>query len=129
MTIDPLQGSIYSSRLLLKGSGATRMGSDKNTTEITLLDRKYLIACPAGEQDGLLRSAQHLNRKMQEIRQTGKVLSLERMAIMAALNITHDMLTREAVGQGSEAQVARLNSRMDKVLQELDTMIGSRKVP
>ncbi|MBE0505123.1 MAG: cell division protein ZapA [Marinospirillum sp.] len=105
------------------------MSSDKNTTEITLLDRKYLIACPAGEQDGLLRSAQYLNRKMQEIRQTGKVLSLERMAIMAALNITHDMLSREAAGQGSETQVARVNSRMDKVLQELDAMIGSRKVP
>lgn len=105
------------------------MSSDKNTTEITLLDRKYLIACPAGEQDGLLRSAQHLNRKMLEIRQTGKVLSLERMAIMAALNITYDLLTREAAGQGSEAQLLRVNSRMDRLLKELDAMIEPRKLP
>lgn len=105
------------------------MSSDKNTTEITLLDRKYLIACPAEEQEGLLRSAQHLNRKMQEIRQGGKVLSLERMAIMAALNITHEMLNKDSATQSSQAQTARLNARMDKVLQELNTMIGSRKVP
>ena len=60
------------------------MSSDKNTTEITLLDRKYLIACPPKEQDNLLQAARHLNKKMLEIRHAGKVLSLERLAIIAA---------------------------------------------
>lgn len=105
------------------------MSSDKHTTEITLLDRKYLIACPPEEQDELLRAAQYLNQKLLDIRRGGKVLSLERLAIMAALNITHELIRQDDSQHSSQAQILRLNEKMDTALGELDALVGSRKTP
>lgn len=105
------------------------MSSDKNTTEITLLDRKYLIACPPQEQDDLLRAAQHLNTKMSEIRRAGKVLSMERLAIMAALNITNEMLHRDDVNHHHETQISRLTQKLDSALEKLSHQEQARKLP
>lgn len=105
------------------------MGSDKNTTEITLLDRKYLIACSKEEQDSLLRAAHYLNNKMADIRHAGKVLSLERLAIIAALNITHEFLNLDEANLSKDAKIVQLNHKMDSALAELDTLVESRKVP
>ncbi|WP_416885634.1 cell division protein ZapA [Marinospirillum sp.] len=104
------------------------MSSDKNTTEITILDRKYLIACPKEEQAALLRSASYLNQKMQEIKRTGKVLSLERLAIMAALNITHEMLGRNESEQNNSAQLQRLDRQLDQALEKFDHLVEARKL-
>ncbi|NOX09695.1 MAG: cell division protein ZapA [Gammaproteobacteria bacterium] len=59
---------------------------------IKILDREYKIACPADEEDGLLASAEYLNSKMNEIRDSGKVVGMDRIAIMAALNIANELL-------------------------------------
>ena len=96
------------------------MSSDKNTTEINLLDRKYLIACPTAEQEDLLRSARYLNKKMSEIRRGGKVLSMERLAVMAALNITHDMLQQDAINQQHQQLITRLSEQLDQALEKLE---------
>ncbi|MDR9466904.1 cell division protein ZapA [Marinospirillum sp.] len=105
------------------------MSSDKNTTEITLLDRKYLIACPPHEQDDLLRAARHLNQKMSEIRRAGKILSMERLSIMAALNITNEMLQRDDTNHNHEVLITRLTQKLDSALEELDSQQESRKLP
>lgn len=105
------------------------MSSDKNTTEITLLDRKYLIACTEEEQDNLLLAANYLNKKMLDIRQTGKVLSLERLAIIAALNIANDYLQLDSSNLSKDAKIVQLNHKMDSALAELDTLVESRKLP
>ncbi|WP_114416772.1 cell division protein ZapA [Marinospirillum perlucidum] len=105
------------------------MSSDKNTTEITLLDRKYLIACPSGEQEDLLRAARYLNQKMSEIRRAGKILSMERLSIMAALNITNEMLQRDDTNHDHEVKIARLSEKLDSALDELDSQQQSRKLP
>ncbi|SFC32316.1 cell division protein ZapA [Marinospirillum celere] len=105
------------------------MSSDKNTTEITLLDRKYLIACPPAEKEDLLRAARYLNEKMSEIRRAGKILSMERLSIMAALNITNEMLQRHDTNHNHEVQIARLTEKLDSALQELEAQVESRKLP
>lgn len=105
------------------------MGSDKNTTEITLLDRKYLIACKEEEQDNLLQAAYFLNKKMSDVRQTGKALSLERMAIIAALNIANEFLQLDQNNLSKDAKIVQLNLKMDSALAELDTLVESRKLP
>lgn len=105
------------------------MSSDKNTTEISLLDRKYLIACPPHEQDDLLRAARHLNQKMSEIRRAGKILSMERLSIMAALNITNEMLKRDDTNHNHEARITHLTQKLDSALEELESQQGSRKLP
>ena len=105
------------------------MSSDKNTTEITLLDRKYLIACTKDERDSLMLAARHLNKKMLAIRQAGKMLSLERLAIIAALNITNEFLQLDQNNLNKDAKIIQLNHKMDSALAELDTLVESRKVP
>ena len=59
---------------------------------VRILDKEYQIACPADERDELIRCAELLNERMREIRDNGKVIGLERVAVMAALNISHDLL-------------------------------------
>jgi len=73
--------------------------SDGRGIEVTVLDRKLRIACKEEEQPGLLKAVQYLDAKMREIRDSGKVIGGERVAILAALNIAHELLSTR-VGTG-----------------------------
>ncbi|MGK0674374.1 MAG: cell division protein ZapA [Halothiobacillaceae bacterium] len=64
--------------------------------DITILDKEYRVACPESEREALERSARFLDAKMREIRHTGKVIGNDRVAVMAALNITHELLQLRA---------------------------------
>jgi len=63
-----------------------------NTGTVTILDKEYQVACPEEQQADLLLSAKHLDEQMRSIRANGKVIGLERIAVMAALNISHELL-------------------------------------
>jgi cell division protein ZapA len=63
-----------------------------NAVSISILGKEYLIACPDDEKNELLSSASYLDRKMREIRDHGKVIGTDRIAVMAALNIAHELL-------------------------------------
>lgn len=63
-----------------------------NAVSITILGKEYLIACPDDEKSELLASSTYLDRKMREIRDQGKVIGTDRIAVMAALNIAHELL-------------------------------------
>jgi cell division protein ZapA len=62
------------------------------TLDVTLLGREYRVACKEGEREELLQAVQYLDRRMREIRDTGKIAGAERIAVMAALNIAHELL-------------------------------------
>ena len=66
--------------------------SDNNTLEVKILEKDYLVSCPPEEQASLSFAASHLDKKMREIRSSGKVHGTERIAVMAALNITYEMM-------------------------------------
>jgi len=66
--------------------------SQSQRVTVRLLDKEYQVACPEDEREALLESADLLNRKMKEIRDSGKVVGVDRIAVMAALNMTHDLL-------------------------------------
>lgn len=68
--------------------------TDTKTVSVTILDKEYLIACPEEERHDLIRSADYLDRKMREIRDAGKIIGSDRIAVMAALNISHELLTQ-----------------------------------
>lgn len=70
---------------------------------INVMGREFRVAAPEGEEKQLLASVDFLNRKMKEIKDTGKVVGTERIAIMAALNIAHDLLN----ANGAPAPTAR----------------------
>ena len=69
------------------------MSAEVKGLDVTIMGREFRVACPENEQQSLLVSVDYLDKKMREIRDTGKVIGIERIAIIAALNITHDLLS------------------------------------
>jgi cell division protein ZapA len=59
---------------------------------VSIMGKEFMVACAEGEREALTAAASFLDRKMREIQESGKVIGTERCAIMAALNITHDLL-------------------------------------
>lgn len=91
--------------------------------KVNILDKEFLVACPEEEKDELLASAAYLNRKMREIRDSGKVIGMERIAVMAALNITHELLRARA---GGEAGFEDTRRRLEIITAKLEAAIGER---
>ena len=77
--------------------------------QITIMGRNFRVACKEEEQAGLLEAVDYLNRRMSEIRDQGRIVGLERIAIMAALNITHEFLGAKV---GSNFDMAGFKRRM-----------------
>ncbi len=92
------------------------MNADPKGLQINVMGREFRVACPEDEQKGLLEAVDYLNKKMNEIRDNGKVIGLERIAIMAALNIAHELLATKVGG----FDIAELKRRMDSMKTMLD---------
>ncbi|MCP8688946.1 cell division protein ZapA [Marinobacterium sedimentorum] len=91
--------------------------TEAHKVTIKLLDKEYMIACPEGAEAELLTSADYLDQKMRDIRGNGKTVGLERVAVMAALNIAHELLRSHADNQQHiEDQVRHLGSKIDQSL-------------
>ncbi len=68
------------------------MSVDAKPIHVHILDKEYLVACPEDERDALMDAARHLDRAMRGIRDGGRVIGSERIAVITALNITHELL-------------------------------------
>ncbi len=66
--------------------------SKPRTVAVNILDKEYQVACPPEQEAELIVSASYLDKQMRSIRESGKVIGLERIAVMAALNISHELL-------------------------------------
>ncbi len=90
---------------------------------VRILDKEYQVACPASERTDLLDSAEVLNAKMLEIRDSGRVVGLDRIAVMAALNISHELLGLKVNETdqvpGSQSQFQRMDQKLDSALNRL----------
>ncbi len=69
------------------------MAEAPKTVEVNLLGRTYRVACSDGEREALMQAVAYLDTKMNEIRKAGKVMGAERIAVMAALNVAHELLS------------------------------------
>jgi cell division protein ZapA len=86
-----------------------------------ILDKEYSIACPPGEEDALTASVKYIDTKMREIRSTGKVVGAERIAVMAAINVAHEMLKSQSQVQSiDEDVIARLDTLQSKINDSLE---------
>ena len=92
--------------------------SEAKTLQIAIMGREFRVACPEEEQAGLLEAVDYLNKKMLEIRDAGKVIGLERIAIMAALNIAHEMLATKVAGGFDTSDLKRRMARMESVIDQ-----------
>lgn len=95
--------------------------SDKPiTVSAKILDKEYTIACPPEEETALLASVRHVDDKMREIRKGG-VIGTERVAVMAAINIAHDMLMSQSQVENIDMDViTRLDDLQSKINQSLE---------
>ena len=83
---------------------------------VKILDKEYQISCKADEKADLLDSAELLNKKMREIQESGKVTGLDRIAVMAALNMAHDLIQSNGKGEVLETEAAgRLQAMRERV--------------
>lgn len=86
----------------------------------TILDKEYLISCNEQERDLLHQAIELLNRKMREVKASGKVIGTERMAVMAALHIAHELLEykqrNESYTSNIDNLVRRLQNKIDDAL-------------
>ncbi|MDJ0806274.1 MAG: cell division protein ZapA [Gammaproteobacteria bacterium] len=89
---------------------------------VTILDKEYRIACGPDERDALLESAHLVDEKMREVRKTGRVIGTERIAVMVALNIAHEMLDLK-YNKSNDAQSIsrRIQSLQEKIELALNT--------
>ncbi len=88
------------------------------TISVHILGKDYQVACPAEEAESLVRAATELDRRMKEIRQSGSVIGVERIAVMAALNLAHEVLS-----SGSGDQTIDLNL-LDDMCQRVDNCLS-----
>lgn len=92
-----------------------------NTVVIRILDKEYQINCPPEEQDALIHSSQELDRRMRDIRRSGNVIGLERIAVMAALNLTYDLLRAESKATNNDSlshEIQRVDAKLDSALDK-----------
>lgn len=81
---------------------------------VRILEKEYLVACPPDERDELLAAAKYLDHKMREIRDSGRVIGTDRIAVMAGLNLAHELLSH---GTGKTPAAQTLAHRL-RMLQE-----------
>lgn len=97
-----------------------------NALVIHLLDKEYRVACPPGEQNNLLAAARHLDQQMRQVRESN-IIGLERIAIMTALNLSHELLTtQQHLAQESESE-ARMQQLMSRLDDEIAAFENARK--
>jgi len=99
-----------------------------NTVTVKILDKEYKVACPEEQEAELVVSAKYLDKQMRSIRDTGKVIGLERIAVMAALNLSHELLQASEQGtpmsldlpeDGGDEAFLGLNKKVDEALYKL----------
>ena len=99
------------------------MSKDAHAVKINILEKEYLVACTDDERNALEASAKYLSEKMADIRESGKVVGMDRIAVMAALNLAHEAIDPGA-GQGGGQldsyglRIKQLNTRIEEALGE-----------
>lgn len=100
------------------------------TLDVSILGREYRVACRESERDELLQAVQFLDRRMREIRDSGKVAGSERIAVMAALNITHELLRAKSGAAASggfdsaaiQRRISSMQSAIDRAMAEQEKL-------
>jgi cell division protein ZapA len=100
------------------------MANNSKTVEVNLLGRTYRVACDDGEREALMQAVAYLDAKMNEIRKSGKVMGAERIAVMAALNVAHELLS---VKLGSGFDLGQAKRRISQIESKIDAAIAKQE--
>jgi len=105
-------------------SAGERRAEGAKTIDITLLGRSYRVSCSDEEREALLQAVTYLEAKLNEIKLAGKVAGTERIAVMAALNIAHEMLSMR-IGDGFD--MGKAKRRISAIEATLDAAIAKQE--
>ncbi len=98
------------------------MNSNRLPVTVSILDKEYRISCLPEERESLLQAAAYVDGQMREIRQAGRIIGSERIAVMTALNIANDLLlSQKNKDQGTENITRRIKNLQDKIEIALNT--------
>ncbi len=101
------------------------MGEPSKTLEVTILGRAYKVACEESEREALMQAVAYLDARMNEIRKSGRVAGTERIAVMAALNIAHELLSMKLggfdIGQ-AKRKIASIEAKLDAALAQQEKL-------
>ena len=93
---------------------------DSKPVNVTILDKEYLISCADSEREQLHTAVSFLNMKMKEVKNSGKVIGSERVAVMAALNIAHELL---AYKQQNASYTSSIDTTLKRLKSKLDVAL------
>ena len=94
--------------------------SEVRGVDVSIMGCEFRVSCTDDEYEALMSAVSYLDRKMREIRDSGKVIGVERIAIMAALNIAHELLTTRSGGFDIGDFKRRINSMQEQIEREVD---------
>ncbi len=97
------------------------MSNNSIPVTVRIADKEYKISCPEGEHEALMSSARRVNEDMKKIRESGKALGAERIAVMAALNIANELFNAEK----AQAIDPDISARLDALQQSVDTALNT----
>ena len=102
------------------------MADQAKTIEVSILGRSFRVACEEGEREALLQAVAYLDAKMGEIKKAGKVNGADRIAVMAALNIAHELLSTRLgggfdIGQ-AKRRIASIEAKLDAALAQQEKL-------
>ncbi len=96
------------------------MSEQSTSVQVKILDKEYQVNCPPSDQEALIKSARYLDENMRKIKGRGNIHGVEKIAVMAALNITHDMLRKNRMinetRQETSQQVKGLENKLDMAI-------------
>lgn len=102
--------------------------SEMTQISVRILDKDYLIACPAEEKEALIESAHIMEDKVREIRQSGKVIGAERIAVMAAINLAHELLQYRHSNSDHDRDISlrlrHIQEKIESVLEGEDPQLS-----
>ncbi len=98
------------------------MSNKPQAVNVKILDKEYKVACPKGEQDALIASAGEVDKRMRAIRKSGKVLNTDRIGVLVALNLAHELLTAQTQVNNIDSTVLdRIDQLQNRISQTMQT--------
>ena len=101
---------------------AEEMAEEVDTVSISILGRDYQISCPPSEEEALRKSARYLDKQMSKVKKASSTLAFEKVAIMAAINICHELLQQSEEAEESESssieKIQSLQQKIERAIQD-----------
>jgi cell division protein ZapA len=96
--------------------------SESKAVDVNIMGREFTVSCTDEERPGLINAVNFLDKKMRDIRDGGKIIGVERIAIMAALNLAHELLNTKS----GSVDVGDIKRRISQMQDQIDSVCASK---